>query len=227
MVVRPAISVKSVGLVDGAQDSAIPTELCTQATTSRPSRGGGLAGTMTTPEISTFWPFSATERYRMRQAVAPAGAPFIGVCEINEPAPGRPLLDGRLSLAVAGRDASSKPVTIQKSASKSRAPMVLSNAMCPPMRMITRRYAADRPARQSRSCRTIASMVSAPLPRSPRPSYVAGTPARDPMKTAAIVLTALLLTGCAASRREAADPDAPKRVCESTTIGSQPKTFCY
>jgi hypothetical protein len=50
------------------------------------------------------------------------------------------------------------------------------------------------------------------------------------MKRAALLLAVLLLGGCAS------DPNAPRgdtaayrerQRCQSTTIGSQPETFCY
>lgn len=55
-------------------------------------------------------------------------------------------------------------------------------------------------------------------------------------------LLALLTSGCvsnggggdksdidatASPSRYSADPDKPKRVCESTMIGNEPKTICY
>ena len=57
----------------------------------------------------------------------------------------------------------------------------------------------------------------------------------------ALALLALLTSGCVSGAdskdseltttsspsRYAADPDKPKRVCESTMIGNEPKNVCY
>ena len=63
------------------------------------------------------------------------------------------------------------------------------------------------------------------------------------MARAILVLALLLTSGCvsnndnpnapndlaasASPRRYDADPDKPKRVCESTMEGNEPKTICY
>ncbi len=43
----------------------------------------------------------------------------------------------------------------------------------------------------------------------------------------AIVGLIVLLVGACASKKASYDPDEPKRVCESTSIGTEAKTVCY
>ena len=44
---------------------------------------------------------------------------------------------------------------------------------------------------------------------------------------AGLIVVAFLLSGCAASRKPRVDDGQPQPVCQSTMIGSEPKTFCY
>ena len=46
------------------------------------------------------------------------------------------------------------------------------------------------------------------------------------MKKAIVLLSALLVMGCASTKKPY-DPDEPKRMCESTSIGTEAKTVCY
>ena len=47
------------------------------------------------------------------------------------------------------------------------------------------------------------------------------------MKKAVVLLMILLTGACASTKKASYDPDEPKRVCESTSIGTQAKTVCY
>jgi hypothetical protein len=47
------------------------------------------------------------------------------------------------------------------------------------------------------------------------------------MTKAIVLLGLLLIGGCASSKKASYDPDEPKRVCESTSIGTEAKTVCY
>ena len=46
------------------------------------------------------------------------------------------------------------------------------------------------------------------------------------MKKAAMVLALLMIGGCAASHQDSAEYEK-RALCQSTSIGSEPKTICY